>query len=44
MANPIVASDPHSLSQGNIQNVSDLVSGTPLTVPLQSQQERNVVL
>lgn len=29
MANPIVVSDPHSLSQGNIQNVSDLVFGTP---------------
>jgi hypothetical protein len=30
MANPIVVSDPHSLSQGNIQNVSDLVFGTPV--------------
>lgn len=26
---PTVAADPHSISQGNIQNVSDLVFGTP---------------
>lgn len=29
MPNPTVAQDPHSLSQGNIQNVSDLVFGIP---------------
>jgi len=29
MANPTVVQDPHSLSQGNIQTVSDLVFGTP---------------
>lgn len=29
MANPTVATDPHSISQGNIQNTSDLVFGTP---------------
>lgn len=29
MANPTVAADPHSISQGNIQQVSDLVFGAP---------------
>jgi len=29
MPNPTVAADPHSISQGNIQNCSDLVFGTP---------------
>lgn len=29
MANPTAALDPHSISQGNIQQVSDLVFGTP---------------
>ena len=29
MANPTVADDPHSISQGSIQAVSDLVFGTP---------------
>ena len=29
MANPTVAADPHSISQGRIQAVSDLVFGTP---------------
>lgn len=29
MANPTVAADPHSISQGNIQAISDLVFGTP---------------
>ena len=29
MANPTVVTDPHSISQGSVQNVSDLVFGTP---------------
>ncbi len=29
MANPTVVQDPHSMSQGNIQNVTDLVFGAP---------------